>query len=127
MQPQALGDIPIPDFRAAMHRVADMLADYYETLAQRPVLPPCKPGDVRRQPPAAPPMHPEPLDHMLDDYRRVIEANSTQWAHPAFMAYFASSGCLPGVIGETLAAGLCSNAMLWRTGPASTELEGVAC
>src|SRR5207245_10435039 len=32
----------------------------------------------------------------------------------------------PGILGEMLAAGLNANAMLWRTGPAQTELEQVA-
>ena len=41
------------------------------------------------------------------------------------MAYFASSGSGPGILGETLAAALNVNAMLWRTSPAATELEDV--
>ena len=42
------------------------------------------------------------------------------------MAYFASSGSSPGILGETIAAALNVNAMLWRTAPAATELEQVA-
>jgi aromatic-L-amino-acid decarboxylase len=43
------------------------------------------------------------------------------------MAYFAVTGSGPGIIGEALAAALNVNAMLWRTGPAATELEELAC
>jgi aromatic-L-amino-acid/L-tryptophan decarboxylase len=43
------------------------------------------------------------------------------------MAYFAITGSGPGILGESLAAALNVNAMLWRTGPAATELEEVAC
>ena len=73
--------------------------------------------------PAAPPEEPEPLDAILDDYERVIEPNLTHWNHPGFFAYFAITGSGPGILGETLAAALNVNAMLWRTSPAATELE----
>jgi aromatic-L-amino-acid decarboxylase len=39
------------------------------------------------------------------------------------MAYFGITGSPPGILGETIAATLNVNAMLWRTSPAATELE----
>lgn len=121
------GDLPPAEFRAAMHRVADLMADYFEGLAARPVVPPMQPGDLRRQLPPAPPEQPEALDGILDDYRRLIVPATTHWNHPGFMAYFPASSSAPGVIGEALAASLNVNAMLWRTGPAATELEEHVC
>jgi aromatic-L-amino-acid decarboxylase len=121
------GDIPSAQFRAAMHRVADMVADYLEGVGQYPVLPRLRPGDVRRSLPPEPPARAEPLDRILDDYRRLIEPATTHWNHPGFMAYFAVTGSGPGIVGETLAAALNVNAMLWRTGPAPTELEEHVC
>jgi aromatic-L-amino-acid decarboxylase len=106
-----------------MHRVADMLADYLENVHEYPVVPPILPGDVRKSLPAAPPETGEPLDRILDDYQRLIEPNTTHWNHPGFMAYFAVTGSRPGILGEALSAALNVNAMLWRTGPAPTELE----
>jgi len=123
----ACGDLPAAQFRAAMHRVADMLADYLEQVGTGPVVPKISPGAVRKSLPAAPPLEAEPLDAILDDYRRLIEPNTTHWNHPGFLAYFAISGSAPGIIGEALAAGLNVNAMLWRTGPAATELEEHVC
>ncbi len=64
----ASGDIPAAEFRAAMHRVADMVADYLEHVGDYPVLPRTRPGEVRRQLPPAPPRDPEALDALLDDY-----------------------------------------------------------
>ncbi len=110
-----------------MHRAADLMADYLEHVQDYPVLPRIAPGDVRRRLPATPPHDPEPLDRILDDYRQLIEPNTTHWNHPGFMAYFAVTGSAPGIIGESLAAALNVNAMLWRTGPAATELEEHAC
>ncbi len=121
------GDIPATEFRRAMHRAADMLADYLENVGEYRVVPNISPGDVRRQLPAQPPAEPEPLGRILDDYQRLIEPNTTHWNHPGFMAYFGITGSGPGIIGEALAAGLNLNAMLWRTGPAATELEELVC
>jgi len=103
-----------------MHRVADLVADYLEQVGDYPVLPRIAPGDVAAALPAAPPEAPEPLDRVLDDYKRLIEPNVTHWNHPGFLAYFAITGSGPGILGEALAAGLNVNAMLWRTGPAPT-------
>lgn len=121
------GDIPASEFRRAMHRAADLMADYLERVEDYPVLPRIAPGDVRRRLPSSPPQEPEPLDQILDDYRQLIEPNTTHWNHPGFMAYFAVTGSGPGIIGEALAGALNVNAMLWRTGPAPTELEEHAC
>ena len=118
MSEPALGDIPAPLFRAAMHQVADLIADYLEHVGEYPVLPKIAPGDVRAQLPEKPPEQGEPLDALLGDYRRLIEPNVTHWNHPGFLAYFAITGSGPGILGEALAAGLNVNAMLWKTGPA---------
>jgi len=91
------------------------------------VVPRIGPGDVRKQLPAAPPEEPESLDTILDDYASLVEPNTTHWNHPGFMAYFGITGSGPGIIGEALSAGLNINAMLWRTGPAATELEELVC
>ncbi len=110
-----------------MHRAADMVADYLETVGERPVLPRVSPGEVGAALPVSPPEAPEPMDLLLDDYQRLIEPNVTHWNHPGFLAYFAISGSGPGIVGETLAAGLNVNAMLWRTSPAAVELEERVC
>ena len=111
------------DHRKLFHDTADIAADYLDHVARYPVVPRVSPGDVRRMLPAAPPERGEPMDAVLADYRRLIEPNVTHWNHPGFFAYFAISGSPPGIAGELLAAALNVNAMLWRSGPAPTELE----
>lgn len=120
-------DLTPAEFRAAMHRVADLAADYLEHVAEGPVLPATRPGDVRKLLPASPPTEPEPIERLLADFQRVVVPHTTHWNHPAFLAYFANTASAPGIIAEALAAALNNNAMLWRTGPASTELEEHAC
>jgi aromatic-L-amino-acid decarboxylase len=121
------GDIPISELRAALHRVADQIADYLQKVGDYPVQPPVSPGEIAARIPDSPPEEAASLGEILDDYRELIEPNVTHWNHPGFMAYFAITGSGPGILGEALAAALNVNAMLWRTAPAATELEEKAC
>jgi len=121
-----LGDLDLEAFRAAGHEVVDWIADYLARIEDYPVLSRARPGSIRTKLPAHPPEKPEPLSRILDDFRRLIVPGITHWNHPGFMAYFSSSGSMPGILGELLTAALKVNAMLWRTSPAATELEEAA-
>jgi aromatic-L-amino-acid/L-tryptophan decarboxylase len=120
-----LGDMAPADFRAAAHAVADLMADYLDTVETRDVFPSIEPGSLRPLFPTSAPEAPEPLEAILADYRRLIEPNATQWQHPGFLAYFATTASGPGILGEMLTATLGQNPMLWRTSPIGTELEEV--
>ena len=124
-QVDGLGDLDAAAYRRALHEIADVIADYAETLPERPVLPPVEPGSIAPLFPAQPPEEPEPLDQILADYRRLVEPHATAWNHPGFMAYFPTSSSAAGVIGELLMASLAQNTFLWRTSPIGTELETV--
>jgi aromatic-L-amino-acid decarboxylase len=121
-----LGDMKEEDFRRFGHQLIDWIADYFETIDQRPVLPNIEPGDLKAQLPSAPPEHGEAMENIIADVDRLIAPALTQWSHPSFFAYFATSTSGPGILGELLSAAFDNKAMLWRTSPASTELEEVA-
>lgn len=120
-----LTDLDPVAFRAALHAVADVMADYAAHVEDYPVFPPIEPGSLVSLFPAEPPDGPAPLAAILDDYRTLIEPNATHWSHPGFMAYFATPASAAGVLGEMLIASLSQNTMLWRTSPIGTELESV--
>jgi aromatic-L-amino-acid/L-tryptophan decarboxylase len=111
------------EFRRHGYAVIDRIADYLAEPGRWPVLPAVLPGALRAALPAQPPELGEPMDALLADYDRLILPHTTHWNHPGFMAYFSISGSPPGILAEALAASLNVNAMLWRTGPAATELE----
>ncbi len=122
-----VGDMPPAEFRSALHRVADMIADYLEQVGDYRVVSAVQPGDLKAElPPNAPELG-ENIETILSDYQRLIPPNTTHWNHPGFMAYFPVTGSGPGILGEALAGALNVNAMLWRTGPAATELEERVC
>jgi len=124
-QVDGLTDMDADAYRRVLHEMADLIADYAESLPGRPVLPPVEPGSIAPLFPDAPPEDPEPLERILGDYRRLVEPNATAWNHPGFMAYFPTSSSAAGVVGELLMASLAQNTFLWRTSPIGTELETV--
>ena len=76
--------------------------------------------------PASAPEEGEPFDAIMADFERVLVPGLTHWNHPGFFAYFAITASPPGILAEFLSAALNQQAMLWRTSPASTELEAVS-
>src|SRR6201988_2554688 len=113
------------EFRRFGHQLIDWIADYFETIADLPVLAQIEPGDLKAQLPASPPEKGEPMQAILADVDRLIVPALTHWSHPSFFAYFATSTSAPGIFGELLSAAFDVKSMLWRTSPASTELEEV--
>src|SRR5579872_3564671 len=101
------------------------MADYLAHAENYPVLPQIKPGQLIDALPRCGPEHGEPMSDILEDFRRQIVPAATHWNHPGFMAYFATSGSGPGILGEMLSAALNMNGMLWKTSPAVVELEQV--
>jgi aromatic-L-amino-acid/L-tryptophan decarboxylase len=121
-----LGDMSPEDFRREGHRIVDWIAEFLAHPERYPVLARVKPGDVRKALPAWAPDEGEPFARIFEDFERVILPGITHWNHPGFLAYFAISASAPGILAEMLSAALNVQAMLWRTGPAATELEEVA-
>jgi aromatic-L-amino-acid decarboxylase len=113
------------DFREDGAAAVEWAARYLETVGELPVLAQVKPGDIRAALPASPPDEPEPFAAVLRDLDEVLVPGMTHWQHPRNFAFFSVSGAQPGILAELIAATLNQVAILWRTAPASTELEGV--
>src|SRR5260221_10378823 len=120
------GDMSAEEFRRFGHQIIDWIANYFEHIEDLPVLAQVEPGELKVQLPSSPPEKGEPMDAILADVDRLIVPALTHWSHPSFFAYFATSTSAPGIFGELLSAAFDNKAMLWRTSPASTELEDVA-
>src|SRR6266403_1502443 len=120
-----LGDVPTAEFRRQLHKLADWIADYRETIGDIRVAPNDKPGAIRAALPAQPPEHGESFENILADVDRLILPGMVHWSHPMFLGYFGWTATAPGILGEIITAPLNVNAMTWRTSPAATELETV--
>ena len=120
-----LGDMSGEEFRRFGHELIDWIADYFDRIEELPVLSQIEPGQLKTQLPISPPEQGEGMEKIIADLDRLIVPALTHWIHPSFYAYFATSTSGPGILGELLTAAFDNKAMLWRTSPASTELEDV--
>ncbi len=121
-----LGDMKKEEFREFGHQLIDWISDYFDQIETFPVLAQIEPGSLQAQLPATPPAKGESMQEIIADIDKLIVPALTHWSHPSFFAYFATSTSAPGIFGELLSAAFDNKAMLWRTSPASTELEEVA-
>jgi len=113
------------EFRHWGHRVVDWIAHYLEHIREYPVLAQVEPGELVSRLPKAAPEEGEPMEAIFEDFESRILPAVTHWNHPRFHAYFSVSASPPGILAEALIAALNMNGMLWKTSPASTELEQV--
>ena len=103
----------------------DWAARYLDRVGELPVLAQVEPGWVRSQLPPRAPDTGEPFPAVLRDLEEILLPAMTHWQSPRYFGYFAISSSEPAILAELLAATINQNAILWRTSPASTELEGV--
>lgn len=118
-------DRPGTDLRRDGAAALEWAARYLERVGELPVLAQVRPGEIAARLPASPPEEPEEFSAVLRDLDEVLLPGITHWQHPRYFAYFATSSAEPAILAELLCAALNSVAILWRTAPASTELEGV--
>lgn len=117
------GDMPADEFRKYGHELVDMMADYFENIENYPVLSKVRPGDIKKQLPLSAPETGEDFSVILKDVEKVIMPGVTHWNHPGFHAYFASTASAPGILADLVSSSFNANGMLWKSCPASTELE----
>ena len=111
------------EFRRHGHAVVEWVARYMERVAELPITPDVRPGDIRGRLPAAAPEEPEPFDALLRDLDDVVLPGITHWQSPGWFAYFPANVSGPSILAELVSAGLGAQGMLWSTSPALTEIE----
>ncbi len=120
---KSYGDMPAKEFKKYGYELIDWAANYLQNIGSFPVLPDIKPGDIKSKLPLSAPIKTESMDQIIADVDKIILPGTTHWQHPNFMAYFNSTGSGPGILGELLSAVFNVNSMVWKSAPASTELE----
>ena len=113
------------EFRRYGHDIVEWVANYMETVSERPVVSTVAPGDIRAKLPAAAPEEPEPFDAVMRDLDDVVMPGITHWQSPGWFGYFPANTSPPSILGELVSAGLGVQGMLWATSPAATEVEEV--
>jgi aromatic-L-amino-acid decarboxylase len=115
----------VSTFREDGAEALEWAARYLERVGDLPVRSQVEPGFVRSRLPASAPEQGEPFSAVLRDVEEILLPAMTHWQSPRYFAYFGISSSEPAILAELLAATLNQNGIVWRTSPASTELEGV--
>jgi len=124
-QNRPAGDIPAEEFRKHGTAIVDRLARYFEEMEDLPVLSQIEPGSLKDALPEDPPEEGEDFGDILRDVEDLIFPAVTHWNHPNFHGLFSTSASSVGVFADMFATAFDMKAMLWRTSPASTELDEV--
>ncbi len=124
-QTPEFGDMSKEDFRKFGYEIIDWIAGYFENMEQMPVLSQIEPNWLKESLPKSAPEKGEDFADVLKDVDELILPSVTHWNHPNFHGLFSTSTSSVGIFGEMLSAAFDMKAMLWRTSPASTELEPV--
>ena len=122
---ESIGDLSPQDFERHATGLAAWIRTYLEHPERYPVRSRLAPGALRAGLPSAAPAQGDPLEAILADLDRVIVPGVTHWNHPGFLAYFANTASVPGILAELVTAALNQVGILWRTSPALAELEQV--
>jgi glutamate/tyrosine decarboxylase-like PLP-dependent enzyme len=113
------------DFRAAGHQLVDRIADFFESLPQRPVTTGESPSAIRQSLDASRSMPSKGADaaELLNRAASLLFDHSLFNAHPRFWGYVTSSAAPIGVLSELLAAAANPNCGAWLLSPMASEIE----
>ena len=111
------------EFQRYGYALVDWLAEYFENLEDRDVLPSVKPGDIRAKLPVNAPEEPESMEAIIGDLDEIVMPGMAHWQHPGWYAFFPSGVSPVSVLGEFVSAGLATQGMMWSTAPSATEIE----
>lgn len=112
-----------PEFRAAGHRIIDLLADYLEQVEGTPLFPNISPGELAALFDEALPETPSTLASIMDELESKILPNSTQINHPGYFGLITPTPTPVGVLGDLIASALNQNVSVYSSSPAATTIE----
>jgi glutamate/tyrosine decarboxylase-like PLP-dependent enzyme len=104
---------------------AGFVAEYYGSLADRPVLVPSTAEALRKLVEEPLPQSGAPFPELLEVIRGVVSRYNRHSAHPRFFGYVSSPGAPITAISHMIAAALNINVTCWRSAPSGTEIEHV--
>ena len=118
-------EIDAANFRAIGHHLVDRIAEFLDTLAERPVTPGESPSEVRKALDSELPLPDHGTDpaKLMDRATDLLFDHSLFNSHPRFWGYITTPSAPIGILGELLAAATNPNCGAWILSPMATEIE----
>ncbi|CAG4944627.1 unnamed protein product [Colias eurytheme] len=112
-------------FREFGKAAIDFVADFYDNIRDRDVLPSVEPGHLLKKLPENAPEQPEDWQTVFKDFTSTVVPGTTLWHSPQFHGFYPTGTSFPSIIGGLLSDGLGVVGLTWMASPACTELEVV--
>ncbi|CAF4759777.1 unnamed protein product [Pieris macdunnoughi] len=112
-------------FREYGKAAIDFIADFYDNIREKDVLPSVEPGYLIKKLPEDAPEEPEDWKAVFKDFTDNIVPGVTRWQSPQFHAYYPTGTSFASIVGSLLCDGLGVVGITWMASPACTELEVV--
>jgi glutamate/tyrosine decarboxylase-like PLP-dependent enzyme len=117
-------DLSAEEFRAAGHRLVDRIAEYLESIPNRPLTPAEQPHVVREAlGQGSLPAEGTAAKEIVEQAATLLFEHSLTSANPRFWGYIYSPGAPIGALGDFLAAAVNPNVGAWNLSPVATEIE----
>jgi len=121
---RAPANLSADEFRAAGHRLIDTIAEFYESLPERPVTRAETPPEIRALlGDAKLPDQGTAPDALLEETAHWLFDHSLHNGHPRFLGYITSSATPLGALADLLAASVNNNLGKWDLSPLASEIE----
>lgn len=112
------------EFRKLGHALVDRIAEFYDSLPERPVTRAPTPQEVRSLlGDSQLPDDGTDTARLLDRIAALLFRESLHNGHPKFLGYITSSAAPLGALGDLLAAAVNSNVGAWDLSPVASEIE----
>ena len=116
-------DLSSEEFRKLGYRVVDMMAEYYDTIGDRPVFPTVTSPELEEVFREDLPSRGQDADQILDEWRdKVLEYAAIQGS-PRYFGFVNGSGVMIGALADALASAVNMNSGGWKGGPSATMVE----
>jgi aromatic-L-amino-acid/L-tryptophan decarboxylase len=115
-------DIDERALEAITRQATQLVAEYFQTIAERPVRAENYAGKTKAAIDLELPVEGVSLEKLIDECRTIFDL-SRHNGHPRFFGYVASPSTPIGAYADLIASALNANITCWRSGPAGTELE----
>jgi len=104
-------------------KALDWVADYYDSLRDRPLVRPSTSAELRARLAEPVPQGPCAFDCLMRTMDEIVAGFSRHNAHPRFFGYVSSPGAPVATVATMIAAAMNINLTSWRSAPAAAELE----
>ncbi len=111
------------EFRAAGHRVVDLLAEYLERIEERPVFPNVEPATLNQLFDEPLPETGMPSDSVFEELERKLLPYCTHVGHPGYLGLITPSPNLMGILGDFICSALNQNVGAYSIGPSAVAME----